>query len=470
MHFVTPAWLHLGWLVLALLSLRWFVVGRRTERTSTMLIWRRLLDSSPDLARRASFKPDTESTLEALLGFLLVLIIAGPLVPRSDERATRWIVDMGAAMSSPGRAAEVSAALRRVSDRDTVVRASDLSRALAEARASGDRVRLVADVIPQPLPDDVEVVAVTKAVQNVGFTVFEARRRGNAVEVFAVVESCGPSTELAVRCGDQAVAARVSPDAPAEVSLIVPEVDGSFRVELELDDAVRNDIVSDDVITCDPRPTARAVVADGIDFFADALAALGLDVLEGAASLAVGDDLLVTSSAELRSGPTLRIVAIGGSIGERGELVPLSPAFRDVSFSGLVASAAPGLSGRPVLTIGGLPAAAVTGRTLTLGFDLDGVAERPVFPLLVRALLQEIGFVGGDGGGGFDVVGVLDRRETLGRADDDVERAVVDVDKAEQKIAPRNLRPQLVFLALVVLAALVRIRTARPARGSASSR
>lgn len=473
MTFAQPAWLHLAWVVAAILLMRWFVLGRRTERTSTLMLWRRLLSETPARAR-GRLRPDAESAVEALLGLVLVALVAGPGLDVAADRAPFVIVDAGAAMQAPGRRAVVDRITSELASGATVERTADVGRALAAARAlRGRRIVVVADALELEAPDRVEVVIADAPVANVGITVAEARRQGDGVDVLVVLESSGPEGAVRldfVRDGRAiaSVPATVSAAAPTELVIRIPG-DAGFTVELVV--GLANEIAEDDVVRFAPPPEPGfAQVGAGLDAFADALGALGIATVEVGGEVAPGAGGLIVARSLPDGGHRAILVPPARGALPRlaaeapgGPLDAAAPELDDVPLGGVsCGSFREVVGGRPLLRVGDRVAAAVddAGRVVVLGFEPTApLTERPEFALLVRAFLEIAGFEGGgEGALDYGVSGVLDAEETLARATPAAARPGEGVGAVEET---RSLRAWNAALALLLLGLLAWIRSAR---------
>lgn len=422
--------------------------GRRRMRSTTTAVWRRLLEETESTARRR-FRVSPEVLLEGVALAGLLLAAAGPRISTSGRGAVLLIED-GVVSATEKRKQEIrgvvadllaqSDALRifrvgagrfeEISDIDApaerigaLPEVSDWQKAVTKAWGDADRVVVAAGELSQEIRDridkSVRIVGLRSEIANCGLTAVFPRtdaESGRTIAICvvektkwtpsgAIVCEARSGAEIAIKTIEVAAGGRATFEIELPSATIGP---AEIKISPASPAAFKDEIAADDRVALLPeRATRRALVAESLDVFADALRCLDFDVVGGSGGEGDGYDLVVAETE--MSGAAASIVVTPKSTAgfHLGELRPVA------EFSLRVADGAAiewRLAARARGSIAPIDAKKSQARPLFLADDAVFVAiadsrrsiciaadaratpffERPEFPIFLRAVVDSL--------------------------------------------------------------------------------
>jgi hypothetical protein len=339
--------------------------GRRSMRSTTTAVWRRLLEETESTARRR-FRVSPEVLLEGVALACLLLCAAGPRIAKSGA-GTALLIEDGAASATEMRRKEIrdivaeletnsedlriyrvgAGRFEEISDVDSsgqiigaLPSVVDWQRAVARAGENADRVVVAAGELSQEIRDRIEksvrIVGLRSEIANCGLTAVFLRTDPESGRTVALctVEKTKSTPSGAVVC-----AARVGVDVAKKTIEIAAGGRATFEIELpsaaiesatvEISPAAtaafRDEIAADDrVLILPERAARRALVAGGLDVFADALSCLDFDVVGGQGKESDGYDLVVAETEMSGAAASIVVTPKSTASFHLGEIRPLA--------------------------------------------------------------------------------------------------------------------------------------------------
>ncbi len=438
MTWARPEWLTLLWLLPVMVLWR-LLVGRRERRiVATLPLWRRVAAGIPR-RRRRRWRPPIEVLGEVLAAGLMILALAGPVVPAPRSPAPLLVVlDRGGSMEAPKRQAEWRRILdelgeaARAEGRALQVRPdsatgpagahrragpSDLARLLVPGRSGTPRVLVTDRSLPLSVPESIGLRGVRTPLDNVGIISAWTRTEGDAPRLHVALGAARAAgtrrPRLRVEVGEGGGASRVfGPLDPRDRVHVVPL---SFAASLlarasvlrlslvgEDDKAWRDDHPGDDTaVLARGVQGLRFLVEPGGDAYVHALEALGETVSIGR-DVASSEPVFVVGGRRPSNAAGALLLPPaeggGGRLGKRVAASADSLVFEGEALSGLPLARLGIPEAREVLGAG-VSLVDFGGKTVAmafperhevvLGFDpvAAGWDAEPVFPLILRAWL-----------------------------------------------------------------------------------